>query len=53
MKKLNLKEFEKKIAARPLNSDDYEAVTDMQLQYFPGMLPCCAGRNNRKDYPSF
>jgi len=39
MKKLNLKEFEKKIVVRPLRSDDYEAVKEMQLQCFLGMLP--------------
>lgn len=39
MKKLNLKDFEKKIAVRQLRSNDYEVVKDMQLQCFPGMLP--------------
>ena len=39
MKKLNLKDFEKEIILRRLRREDYEAVKEMQLACFPGMLP--------------
>ena len=37
MKKLNLKDFEKKITLRQLRQEDYDAVRKMQLKCFPGM----------------
>lgn len=39
MKKLNLKDFEKKITLRQLRQEDYDAVRKMQLKCFPGMDP--------------
>jgi predicted amidohydrolase/ribosomal protein S18 acetylase RimI-like enzyme len=38
-KKINLKEFEKKILLRNLTLEDFEAVTQLQRKCFPGMKP--------------
>ncbi len=37
MKKLRLEDFEKKIRVRPLTSDDFDALLDLQKACFPGM----------------
>ncbi len=39
MKKIDLKQFEKKIRIRPLKIEDYEQVTEIQQLCFPGMKP--------------
>jgi predicted amidohydrolase/ribosomal protein S18 acetylase RimI-like enzyme len=39
MPRLKLKDFEKRIRIRPLRSEDYDAVVQIQLKCFPGMDP--------------
>lgn len=39
MKILDLKEFERRTAVRPLRLDDYDALVEMHLKCFPGLEP--------------
>ncbi len=39
MTRLQLEQFEREIAVRPITVDDYEALRDLQLRCFPGMAP--------------
>jgi predicted amidohydrolase/ribosomal protein S18 acetylase RimI-like enzyme len=41
-RKINLKEFEKKIRVRNLKANDYQSVTELQSKCFPGMKPWTA-----------
>jgi predicted amidohydrolase/ribosomal protein S18 acetylase RimI-like enzyme len=39
LRKINLKQFEKKLRVRPLRSQDYERVIELQHASFPNMAP--------------